>query len=291
MNDCLDYCNYCNSKKNSVLFTKNNFKIARCNNCGLMYVVNPPCEKEISGIYSDKYFMGDISRFGYIDYFEEEGYNKLNFKKIITNLEKYVNGGKILDVGCASGSFLSLLGKDWDKHGLDISYYISKYARESHDFKILTGELINLPYAENSFDVVTFLDVLDHMRSPLENLRAASRLLKKGGLLTITCGDTDAFFAKLMGKRWYLYIPPTHLFFFSKNTLIRILNDMGFRIIKIEYSGKWVFLKLCFFRLSYIFPGTFFKSIYSFLKNRNILMKFRLYYNFKDVMTVYAKKE
>lgn len=283
-------CNFCNSDNRTILFTNNNFKIAKCNNCGLRYVANPPDPNRIINIYSENYFKGGLDVFGYVDYFEEEENNKVNFKKIISNLAKYSQGGKILDIGCASGCFLSLLNKNWERYGIDISAYISKHASKHANLKIFSGELMDYPCEENFFNAITFLDTLDHTNNPVMNLSIAYRLLKKDGLLIITCGDAESFFAKVMGKRWYLYIPPTHLFFFSRTILIRILKSIGFKIIKVEYSGKWVFLKLCFFRLSYIFPSFFSKIIYSFLKEHSLLGKLRLYYNFKDVMTVYAKK-
>ncbi len=283
-------CIYCNSTEASLLFAKNMFKVVQCNNCGLQYVANPPQEKEVSNIYTEKYFTGDLSRFGYIDYLEEEEYNRINQDKIIKNIEKYVSGGKILDVGCASGGFLKLFSKNWDKYGNDVSSFICKHAKELQDCKIIEGEFNNLSFPDESFDVISFLDSLDHMKNPIASLEKAFQLLKKGGLIVITCGDADSIFAKIMDKRWYLYIPPTHLFFFSRNILDRMLNNLGFEILKVEYSGKWVFLKLCLFRLSYIFPGVFFKYIYSLFRD-NVLGNFKLYYNFKDVMTVYARKK
>ncbi len=283
-------CVYCNSGQYTELFTKNTFRIARCGHCNLVYVINPPDEKEISNIYTEEYFTGDISRLGYTNYVEEQKCNRINFQRTIANIERYAKGGKILDVGCASGEFLKLLDDSWDKYGVDISDYICRYAIESYGFNVIKGELIHFPCDKESFTVVTFLDALDHMRDPIKNLRAACELLKKGGLMVITCGDTESLFARIMGKRWYAYIPPTHLFFFSRSVLSKILTDMGLRIVKIGYPGKWVFLKLCFFRLSYIFPNIFFKYAYRLFKN-NALGKLRLYYNFRDVMTVYAKKE
>ncbi len=288
--DANSSCIYCDSKKSTLLFVKNMFKVVSCNNCGLQYVANPPDEKGVSDIYTEEYFTGDSSKFGYIDYLEEEKYNKINQEKIINNIEKFVKGGRVLDVGCASGGFLKLLNETWDKYGIDVSSYISKFAKELLDCKIIEGEFINTSFMYESFDVITFLDSLDHMKNPIVSLEKAFHLLKKDGLIVITCGDTNSLFAKIMGRRWYLYIPPTHLFFFSRDTLERILSDLGFEVAKVEYPGKWVFLKLCFFRLSYMFPIAFFRYMYFLLKD-SILGNLKLYYNFKDVMTIYARKK
>lgn len=286
----LSNCLYCSSDNLISLFKKNTFEVSRCNNCGLKLVVNPPDQASIAKIYSKEYFLGDLSRYGYINYFEEEEYMQLNFRRIISGIEGFVERGKILDVGCASGSFLRLLSKKWERHGLDISDYISKCAQENSDLKIQAGELSESAYDMNSFDVVTFFDVLDHARDPFRDLKSASKILKNGGLLVITCGDSEAFFANLMRSKWYLYVPPTHLFFFSKKTLLRILKDLGFVPLKVEYSGKYVFLQLCFFRLSYIFPFKFLKKVYLFFKKHPILGKIKIYIDFHDVITVYAKK-
>lgn len=286
--ECL--CAYCNSKQRIILFEKNKFEIFKCKNCGLVYAANSLSSEELADFYSREYFMGSLSRFGYINYLEEGNYNTINHKKIVDNIVKHVAKGKILDMGCASGSFLRLFNNNWEKHGIDISNYITNYAKELADCRIFEGELINFLHSSESFDVITFLDSLDHMRDPIANLRIASKLLKRNGLIVITCGDSDSLMAKVLRKRWYLYIPPTHLFFFSRKVLAMILSSMGFKIKRIEYSGKWVSLRLCFFRLSYIYPNFLSKMVYSFFKKHNLLGKLKLYYNFKDVMTIYATK-
>ena len=283
-------CVYCNAGQCPVLYKKNNFEIIRCKNCGLVYVANPPSREELVNLYDKEYFMGNPSRFGYINYFEEENNNAVNQMRIANNINKYAVKGKILDVGCATGNFLRLFGNNWERYGIDISKYISSYAKEIPECRIFEGELAQFPHLPESFDVITLLDALDHMIDPIANLGTALRFLKRNGMIVITCGDSDSLMAKVMRTKWHLCIPPTHLFFFSRKVLSNILSSNGLKIKKIDYSGKWVSLKLCFFRLSYISSNSLFKVVYSFLKKHTLFGNLRLYYNFRDVMTIYAEK-
>lgn len=283
------YCVYCNRNNFTKLFIKNGFSIVECSGCGLRFVFNPPTQKNVDGIYSESYFTGEVSRFGYTDYVSEAEYGKKNFAKIANNIKRYYQNGKILDVGCASGVLLSLFGNEWQKVGVDVSSYICDYAKEIEGCRVLQGDFASLDFGSESFDVVTFLDTLDHTVNPIANLKKAVGILKKNGLCVVTCGDTDSLFAKFMGKNWYIYIPPTHLFFFSRKVLEKIMNSLGLRIAKIEYAGKWVFLKCCFFRLSYIFPWRPLRRLTLVLMN-SFFGKLGIYFNFKDVMTIYAKK-
>ncbi|MFA5022039.1 MAG: class I SAM-dependent methyltransferase [Patescibacteria group bacterium] len=113
----------------------------------------------------------------------------------LPDLKKYVKSGdKVLDLGCGNGK-LRLLFKDVkiDYIGVDNSDDQINFAQNRNDFKIesqqfLKAEVFNLPFADNSFEVVFFIAVLHHLPSKqlrLQALQEIKRVLKPGGVLVM----------------------------------------------------------------------------------------------------------
>lgn len=282
-------CNLCGSNNSSDLFTKNSYPIVRCHECGLTYAISDG-NTYLQDYYNEGYFKGEKTKYGYLDYYNEGEYIIYNFKRYWKKIEEYIDGGRVLDVGCATGLFLECAGRNWQRYGLDISEYASKIAQDSIGPTIETGQLLEAPWQNESFDLITMWDMLDHLPNPIENLFKCYQLLKKQGILILNVGDISALFAKMCGKRWYIMIPPTHLYFFNKRTITAMLNKAGFDILKIERPGKLVPLKLCFFRLSYIFDNAIINAFSKYIL-RSRLGNIKIYYNFYDVMTVCSRKK
>lgn len=120
-------------------------------------------------------------------------------------------------------------------------------------------------------------------------VKKAFKLLRPGGLLCVLVGERTSLFPRLLGKRWHLYIPPTHLTNFSRRGLRRLLESAGFEYLSWGYEGKWVPLSPCFFRLSYILSFKFIWKIYELL-NGPWLGNIWIPINLRDVGLVYASK-
>ena len=282
-------CNLCNSEEKEVRYIKNSYMVMRCRGCGLIYIHPMPTSERLRDYYNQGYFRGDKQKYGYINYVEGREYLEQNFRRSARTIAKSTSGRKILDVGCAAGFFLSALGSVWDKWGIEICSEMANYARDKFGVKVIEGEIIDLSADVGEFDVITMWDVLDHMRDPFTTIRLVREKLAPDGLLVLTIGDCEALFAKVLGKRWYLLIPPTHVYYFSKRTITLLLEGNGFTVEKIEREGKRFPLALCFYRLSYIYHIAIFNKLSSWL-NTNFLGRMKLYLNFMDVMTVYARK-
>jgi 2-polyprenyl-3-methyl-5-hydroxy-6-metoxy-1,4-benzoquinol methylase len=147
--------------------------------------------------------------------------------------------GKLLDVGCSVGSFL-LVARDrgWDVAGLDVSTGAIEYAASVHGLDARVGTLQDTDHPDESFDVVTIFECIEHMRYPAAALTAANRVLRKGGLLVVTTPNIDGLFprttyallANTIGA-WEHPTPPHHLYQFSRRTLTALLDRSGFAVI------------------------------------------------------------
>ena len=283
----LTNCYVCQSKNTRFLFRKNTYDIYFCNNCEIGFVKQIE-DVNITNLYQEDYFTGNVEKFGYLNY-ESERYNReLSFRNKVKMITKiFPNGGKILDVGCADGTFLTMLPLEWNKFGVEINSQITKYIKTSCN--IFIGDFINYN-EEKDFDIITMWDFIDHTTQPLKYLQKAYNLLKQNGLLMLNVGDMGSLFAKIMGRKWYIFIPPTHLYFFTKNGIIKILKKAKFETKIIIREGKYVSLNLCFFRMRYIFSQKIFGWLIKNLGN-TIIGKATIYYNFFDTMTIVAQKK
>lgn len=194
-----------------------------------------PLPENFSEIYSADYFFGAKKGFGYVNYDDD----KLAMSKtLVTYLEKikdFSSGNKLLDIGAATGYFLQLAEKaGFEGSGIEISEYAAEIARR-RGLKVVTGTLEKSDFKPEFFDAVTLWDVLEHLINPDFDFRVIYKILKPGGVVAINTIDTGSFAAKILGKRWYKFIPPEHVIYFNQNNLCFLLSKIGFEVV---YAGK-----------------------------------------------------
>jgi hypothetical protein len=81
-------------------------------------------------------------------------------------------------------------------------------------------------------------DTIEHLADPAAYLEAAFRLLDPGGWLFLTTGDVGAMVARLRGRRWRQIHPSTHLHYFSRATMTRLLTRIGFSRPRFKTAGN-----------------------------------------------------
>jgi len=87
----------------------------------------------------------------------------------------------ILDVGCGTGANLELLGRFGQAEGVDVSPEALAFCRERGLQSVRQGEAEHLPYPDESFDLVTGLDVVEHLDDDVAGLKEIRRVLRPGG--------------------------------------------------------------------------------------------------------------
>jgi hypothetical protein len=92
--------------------------------------------------------------------------------------------------------------------------------------EVICGVLEDAPAHLTGFDAVTLWDVLEHVESPVDFLRACVERLKPGGHLLVNVPDLESFPARMMGARWPLLLPE-HLNYFSQASLRRCAARAG----------------------------------------------------------------
>jgi len=116
---------------------------------------------------------------------------------IVENLEEYRDvkrrGGRVLDCGCGSGSYYSLT-RELDALYLDLSYYQLKRLGRRYRLwsKRICGDILNLPFKDDTFDLILCINVLEHVGDIPRALGELHRVLKKKGVLVVVVVNRES---------------------------------------------------------------------------------------------------
>ncbi len=211
---------------------KNNYNLFSCISCKLVFVSPLPDPKSV---YSEDYFAGAKKGFGYVDYDKDKEPMVPTFNKYLDLFKKYGKpNGKLFDVGAATGFFLDIARKKgFEVSGVEMSEHATKLA-QSKGINVSSGDIISLNLAPDYYDIITMLDVLEHMTDPFKELLEAKKVLKKGGLLVVNSPNGQSILSRLLKSKWHLVVPPEHLFYFSPKNLTGFMENNGFKVL---YSG------------------------------------------------------
>ena len=88
---------------------------------------------------------------------------------------------RLLDIGCGTGGNLETLSKFGEAEGVDISREALDFCRARGLANVREGAAETLPYGDESFDLVTGLDVVEHLDDDVAGLREMRRVLRPGG--------------------------------------------------------------------------------------------------------------
>jgi len=232
-------CNICGSGKSLLVLKTNFYSLLQCKNCGVIYQT-PRTNKE-------KYLKGVIEHYEKVDPSESVASSRTRlYKNFFSKIERS-HPGRILDIGCGFGYFLSVAKeKGWDCFGVEISEEIAEMGKQTYNLNIETTPFEKTNYPTDYFNVITLWNVLDEMMNPVEIIREIKRILAPGGILFIRTPNADLHImiyriclllssiglTKLIPKGVYIF----HIYNFSNTSLRKLLEREGFSNINILNS-------------------------------------------------------
>jgi len=282
-------CPVCGHKDEvSERFKKWGYSILRCSGCSLMFVYPQPSKSELLELYSGDYFLrgGKYAAVG------EGGGENPSRQNDLAKLEVvgwYKSKGRLLDVGCAFGEFMKLAQeKGYDVSGVETSEAAAGYAKETLGLEVFNCELQSADLGSQEYDLITMWDVLEHVGNPVATLSEVSRLLRPGGTVIISTGDSSSKWARLTGGYWHLLTPPQHLFFFNPVSLTKVLEMNGLFKREIVYMGKKAALNFILFKARESFGPIVWPL--ALLAKVTGLERHQIIVNLRDIMTCVAEK-
>lgn len=218
---------------------KGKFRLVKCCNCGLVSLWPMLTVQQLLNAYPDSYHsynlpISRITRFlGHLVRQQEAR----KFRQLIGKK------GKILDVGCADGRQFDDWHEfgDWQFVGIDFNDQIAKRGVKTGR-EIYSTTLEKFSYPKKTFDLIIMDHLLEHVVDPIETLKAAYLLLKKGGYLIGAVPNINCLDRILWGRFWGGYHLPRHVWHFDHQTLSQVFKKTGFRLRYLEYNlhtGHW----------------------------------------------------
>ncbi|HEY2930699.1 MAG TPA: class I SAM-dependent methyltransferase [Acidobacteriota bacterium] len=226
------HCTLCGSGSVSQIFSKKGFHFHQCNDCHHVFVFPLPTSDETVLHYAESYddrYLATVRLW----------FEALASKRMTVLSSLYPSGfrGRLLDAGSGYGFFLAKArDAGWEVTGIEASPIPLTFARKQFNLIVIRGD-IQVAFQElprESYDVVTFWHVLEHVNSPAARLTEAIALIRPGGHLIVNSPNFDSTVCRLLGKRWSWVYAPGHVQYFSLVSLARWLETRGLSIVKRE---------------------------------------------------------
>jgi 2-polyprenyl-3-methyl-5-hydroxy-6-metoxy-1,4-benzoquinol methylase len=251
-------CRACGSPATTLVGTKHgefvhrDFSFWHCSDCEVTFVDPFPGYDA----YDEAYYQGRGAD-PYVSYEEEyrdyrATHRSLEFEDLWRLASGYIARSlpegpvEWLDFGCGAGGLLKFLAearecrsgtRSWPIRvsGHDIGAYADRL-RDRDGFRIVGMEELE---AEPSgrYDVISMIEVVEHLEFPDPVFKLAARLLRPGGLLLVTTGNLSSPVARARGLSYAYYLPEIHVSFFNPRAMEHIFARHGLEPVRFRYDG------------------------------------------------------
>ena len=208
--------------------------LLRCTGCG--FVTAPPDAKlDARSLYEGDYFQGEE----YVDYLADEPFFRRNFRKRLRHVLKWCPQGRLLEIGAAYGFFLDLARKHYSVVGYEVNAEAAEHAWEELGLEVRTSDFLKATPRDvgGLLDATVLWDVIEPLDRPDRYIAHIKKLSHPGAILCLTTGDIGSWLARRRGRKWRLIHPPSHLHYFSRDTITKLLNRYGFAVVDVRTVG------------------------------------------------------
>jgi 2-polyprenyl-3-methyl-5-hydroxy-6-metoxy-1,4-benzoquinol methylase len=220
-------CPTCSSSEIKELTQYQEDFLVQCKNCTFVFSWKIPSVEELTQHYNK--------------YNRNRYYSPITIKRyhtLLDQFETYRKTNNIVDIGCGGGVFLIEAKKrGWNVYG-------TEYTPEGIEFCAQKGirmhqglNLANYEKPENFFDVITSLEVIEHMPYAKEEVANYYQLLRPGGIVYITTPNFNSISRSLAKDKWNILEYPEHLSYYTKKTLTYLFKSVGFRRVNFATTG------------------------------------------------------
>jgi 2-polyprenyl-3-methyl-5-hydroxy-6-metoxy-1,4-benzoquinol methylase len=221
-------CLICRGKKLIDLKRYPNAFLVKCDTCGFIFSKSIPSMEELTEHYRE-YSYGQETYLSPV--------TVKRFNELLDEFEKYRITNRILDVGCGAGFFLqSAIKRGWEVYGTEYSETAVQLCRRK-GITMFQGILDSKKFGGMEFDVITSLEVIEHINNPLAEMLNIASLLRKGGLYFSTTPNFNGLLRYYLKDKYNIIVYPEHLCYYTPKTLNYLYKKSGLKRIKIFTSG------------------------------------------------------
>jgi SAM-dependent methyltransferase len=213
------------------------YRFVRCSGCSLVFLNPMFSDQELSALYPTNYYS-------YQDNFQQSRWKEL-IKQILRCRTRtldpvFSTPGRMLDLGCGSGWFLSSTrDHGWEAYGVEINNAAAELGRTRGGLNIFSGTLQQANFPSDFFDYIRSNHSFEHVSCPGETLDEVYRILRPGGKVLIGVPNIDGLNAKIFRQYWWYLGAPVHPFGYSVRTLSKLLEKHRFHVQKVIYNSDF----------------------------------------------------
>lgn len=205
-------------------------RMVRCEGCGLLYSTPILEDYEVTKLYEESTFVYD----------QDSRNLEETYGAVLKEVEAVIPAKEnLLDIGCSNGFFLDkALHLGWQNvYGVEPAKEAVAIAPPSVKDHIKLGIFDPNDWPKDSFDVVFFAMVIEHIADVNGFLSGMKSLLKEGGVVLGIAHDERSLLSRLLKSRCPI-INDEHVYVFDRQTLGKIFSKHGFKVIKIAALGN-----------------------------------------------------
>ena len=241
-------CRICGNNRTKEIDKINNLSVIFCQECEGYFIHPMPSDEFLRKWYSEeekkKRWNNDINLAIKANH-EQNRYNYEEYFRIASETLNLDGRGKVLEIGCYSGLFLKKFKElGYECKGIDLNQGFVKYGREHYGLDLECGTIFDLKFTKNSFDIIIFHQLLEHLNDPHSFLREIRRILKDDGHIFFSVPNVGSILYRLEKKHLNDFVGhrfieiPNHLFYFSKHSLAVLLRKTGFNTVLLNSFGR-----------------------------------------------------
>lgn len=211
------------------LFSRSGYWIYACSRCRHRYATVEQRDDHVTNNYGDEYFFGGGA--GFPNYLQDAEILRQHGRRYAAIVEQHRPPGRLLDVGAAAGFLLEgFHQRGWEAVAIEPNATMAQSLRERLGCEVHAQTLETFRSAEH-FDLVMMIQVVTHFVDVADALAAAAAVTRPGGFWLIETWNRASSTARVFGRYWHEYSPPTVLHWFTPASLAELVARFGFRVV------------------------------------------------------------
>jgi len=149
-------------------------------------------------------------------------------------------GARLLEIGSGMGHLVGQLEDTFETYGMDLNHWAVKQSKAVIEkTNLQTASAQELPFTNNSFNVVIIKHIVEHLPDPQKAIREIGRVTESGGTLILATPNLDSLLKPWKGDKWIGYQDPTHISLKRPAEWLGWIEEAGFNLLKVFSDGFW----------------------------------------------------
>jgi SAM-dependent methyltransferase len=160
-----------------------------------------------------------------------------SLERVVEFAERFRRTGRWLDFGYGEGALLTVAEqRGWSCYGVEVSQRVLEYGQR-RKWMVASEPRGDSRFVAGGFDVVTMVEVLEHVVAPVGFLNDMAYWLRRGGALYLTTPNARSLNGRILGLNWSVVSPPEHVVLWTVPALRSAVGRAGFRVFRMRTEG------------------------------------------------------